>query len=155
MRKESVSVYSDVTGDIIEGNAVQATLTVRSKSVVLDIDGSMVDDELSSITLAEALERGQKVRGNKASGARRAGASEQSEARKFAQANGIKVGDRGAVRKEIMDLYAAVKGGANLEAEKEKLPEDLLEMEMDTLFELPDEVIESEEDAVEEDATEE
>lgn len=129
MRKESISVYSDVTGNLIEDNAIQATVTVRSRSVVLDIDGSILDEELSSITLAEALERGQRVKNTKTSGTRRARNSEQSEARKFAQANGIKVGDRGAVRKEIMDLYAAVKSGADLEAEKAKLPADLIEAE--------------------------
>lgn len=112
MKKESVSVYSDVTGDLIEGKVTRAVVNVKSKSYAVDLDDEKLEEELAGISLADVFTKGEKV---KAAGTRRrngdpAARELQKEARKWAKENGYDVGDRGVVSQEVIEDYKSAQG---------------------------------------------
>lgn len=113
MKKVSEEVYSDATGERIDGKVTAATVTVKNRTYSVDLDDGILDEELGKITLAEVFDRGEKVR-SASTGRRRttASQSDQAQARTWAKDNGIEVGDRGVVSKEIVDAWREAAGKA-------------------------------------------
>lgn len=112
MRKHEVTVYSDATGNVIDGPVTQIKVVKGNarNAFVVDLDGSVLDEELGKLTLAEVFAKNNKVKlDGKSEGPSRTQAStETTAARKFAKENGIKVGDRGMVHSDIVAGYASV-----------------------------------------------
>ena len=111
MKKESVSIYSDVTGDLIKGKVTRAVVNVKSKNYAVDLDDEKLEEELAGISLADVFAKGERV---KAPSTRRNGdpaaRALQKEARKWAKENGYNVGDRGVVPQAIIKDYKSAKG---------------------------------------------
>lgn len=103
MKKETVQVYSDVTGERLD-NPYPVGVIFDNKTIVVDIDGDNIDYDLSQLTLADVVRIGrvEQLRRNSA-------VSLTSElhrkAREWAQENDIEVGDRGMVPKDVLASY--------------------------------------------------
>lgn len=103
MKKETVQVYSDVTGEHLD-NPYPVGVIFDNKTFVVDIDGDSIDYDLSQLTLADVVRIGrvEQLRRNSA-------VSLTSElhrkAREWAQENDIEVGDRGMVPKDVLASY--------------------------------------------------
>ena len=112
VKKESVSIYSDVTGDLIKGKVTRAVVNVKSKNYAVDLDDEKLEEELAGISLADVFAKGERVK--VASTCRRNGdpaaRALQKEARKWAKENGYNVGDRGVVPQAIIKDYKSAKG---------------------------------------------
>lgn len=116
VKEHKTIVRSDVTNELIEkGKVVEASVVIRNKSYVVDLDGDRLENELAELTLARVIEIGRK---EKPAGARSAVKKERlresRRARQWARDNGIEVADRGQVPREIMDRYKEfVKNGGS------------------------------------------
>lgn len=108
--KESTTVYSDATGDVVE-NWYRVGVVFDNAIYVVDLDRDKLEDELKAVTLLDVVQRGRRVKkvGRNAHGS--LNAAMHHEARQWAKANGIEVGDRGMVSKEIIAKYHEAKGG--------------------------------------------
>lgn len=107
--KESTTVYSDVTGEKVE-NPYRVGVVFDNAIWVVDIDRDNLEEELKSLSVFDAIKRGRRVKkvGRNAHGS--LNAAMHHEARLWARANGIEVGDRGMVPKEVISKYHEAKG---------------------------------------------
>ena len=98
--KESTTVYSDATGEVVE-NWYRVGVVFDNAIWVVDVDRDKLEDELKAITVYDVVKKGRRVKkvGRNAHGS--LNAAMHHEARLWAKANGIDVGDRGMVSKEI------------------------------------------------------
>lgn len=114
VKKESVSIYSDVTGDLIKGKVTRAVVNVKSKNYAVDLDDEKLEEELAGISLADVFAKGERVKVASTRTRRRNGdpaaRALQKEARKWAKENGYSVGDRGVVPQAIIKDYKSAKG---------------------------------------------
>lgn len=107
--KQSTTVYSDVTGQEVE-NAYRVGVVFDNAIWVVDVDRDNLEEELKAISVFDVVKRGRKVKkvGRNTHGS--LNAAMHHEARLWAKANGIDVGDRGMVSKEILAKYHEAKG---------------------------------------------
>lgn len=107
--KESTTVYSDVTGKEVE-NSYRVGVVFDNSIYVVDLDRDNLEEELKAISVYDVVKRGRRVKkvGRNAHGS--LNAAMHHEARLWAKANGIEVGDRGMVSKEIITKYHEAKG---------------------------------------------
>ncbi|KQU35777.1 MULTISPECIES: histone-like nucleoid-structuring protein Lsr2 [Rhodococcus] len=107
--KESTTVYSDATGEVVE-NWYRVGVVFDNAIWVVDVDRDKLEDELKAITVYDVVKKGRRVKkvGRNAHGS--LNAAMHHEARLWAKANGIDVGDRGMVSKEIITKYHEAKG---------------------------------------------
>lgn len=104
-KEEVVTYVSDVTGDKVEG--VESIAIKRgSRFHVIDVDSAHADEELSKITVADAIERGRVETVAQHSGRNRR-AELHAQARAYARGKGIDIGTRGSVSNEIVEEYLA------------------------------------------------
>ena len=107
--KQSTTVYSDVTGLEVE-NPYRVGVVFDNAIWVIDVDRDKLEEELKAISVFDVVKRGRKVKkvGRNPHGS--LNAAMHHEARQWAKANGIEVGDRGMVSKEILAKYHEAKG---------------------------------------------
>ena len=107
--KESTTVYSDVTGKEVE-NSYRVGVVFDNSIYVVDLDRDNLEEELKAISVYDVVKGGRRVKkvGRNAHGS--LNAAMHHEARLWAKANGIEVGDRGMVSKEIITKYHEAKG---------------------------------------------
>lgn len=104
-KEEVVTYVSDVTGEKVEG--VESIAIKRgSRFHVIDVDSAHADEELSKITVADAIERGRIETVAQHSGRNRR-AELHAQARAYARGKGIDIGTRGSVSNEIVEEYLA------------------------------------------------
>lgn len=104
-KEEVVTYVSDVTGEKVEG--VESIAIKRgSRFHVIDVDSAHADEELSKITVADAIERGRVETVAQHSGRNRR-AELHAQARAYARGKGIDIGTRGSVSNEIVEEYLA------------------------------------------------
>ncbi|MET3959955.1 hypothetical protein ABIE52_006890 [Rhodococcus sp. OAS809] len=107
--KQSTTVYSDVTGEEVE-NWYRVGVVFDNAIFVVDVDADNLEEELKALSVFDVVEKGRKVKkvGRNAHGS--LNAAMHHEARLWAKANGIEVGDRGMVSKEIINKYHEARG---------------------------------------------
>lgn len=107
-RTEIVTIFSDVTGDKLD-DPEEVKVRYRGKTYIVDIDANNADAELEELTLARAIEVGRVERPKRR--ARRSTTTDvHTQARQWAQANGVEVGKRGNVSQDVMKKYLAAIG---------------------------------------------
>lgn len=119
-REEIVTVFSDVTGKEIS-EPEHVSIKFKGTTYVVDIDGSNVEEELATLSLAEAIRVG-RVEQPRRSTRRSARAQLHSKVRKWAREQNIEVGARGDVPEEIIQRYlkASAKSEEPLEEHAEQ-----------------------------------
>lgn len=107
--KQSTTVLSDVTGEEVK-NPYRVGVVFDNSIWVVDLDRDNLEEELKAISVYDVVKRGRRVKkvGRNAHGS--LNAAMHHEARLWAQANGIEVGDRGMVSKEVLAKYHEAKG---------------------------------------------
>lgn len=115
-REEIVTVFSDVTGkEITEPEHI--AVKFKGTTYVIDIDGNDVEQELATLTLADAIRIGREEQPRRST-RRSARAQLHSKVRKWAREQDIEVGARGDVPEEIIQRY--LKASAKSEEPLEK-----------------------------------
>lgn len=123
-KEEVVTYVSDVTGDKVEG--VESIAIKRgSRFHVIDVDSKHADEELSKITVADAIERGRVETVAQYSGRNRR-AELHAQARAYARGKGIDIGTRGSVSNEIVEEYLAAEERAK-QADAQRIAEEKAE----------------------------
>lgn len=119
-REEIVTVFSDVTGKEIS-EPEHVSIKFKGTTYVVDIDGSNAEEELATLSLAEAIRVG-RVEQPRRSTRRSARAQLHSKVRKWAREQNIEVGARGDVPEEIIQRYlkASAKSEEPLEEHAEQ-----------------------------------
>lgn len=123
-KEEVVTYVSDVTGEQVEG--VESIAIKRgSRFHVIDVDSKHADEELSKITVADAIERGRIETVAQHSGRNRR-AELHAQARAYARGKGIDIGARGSVSNEIVEEYLAAEERAK-QADAQRIAEEKAE----------------------------
>lgn len=123
-KEEVVTYVSDVTGEQVEG--VESIAIKRgSRFHVIDVDSKHADEELSKITVADAIERGRIETVAQHSGRNRR-AELHAQARAYARGKGIDIGARGSVSNEIVEEYLAAEERAK-QADAQRIAEEKVE----------------------------
>lgn len=109
--KESKTVYSDVTGEPVERSYPVGVLFDNAMHVV-DIDRDNIEEDLAALTLADVVAKGRIDKNMRRNSRTSLNAQLHSEAREWAQREGIEVGERGIVPQEILTQYLAWRDGS-------------------------------------------
>lgn len=104
-RTEIVTIFSDVTGDKLD-DPEEVKVQYRGKTYVVDIDANDAESELEELSLARVIEVG-RVERPKRRARRNTATDVHTQARQWAQANGVEVGKRGNVSQDVMKKYLA------------------------------------------------
>lgn len=145
---KSTTVVSDVTGEVLE-DPYRVGIFFDNVMFYVDLDRNNLVAELEQLSLLQALWVNNKVKGVRYRGL--PGNTKASlrqmlhhQARKWAEEQGLEVGRRGVVSKEIIEQYREANGVApldelldHLEEDKPEDIEELAEWEAEQAEQLP------------------
>lgn len=131
---KSMTLISDVTGEVLD-DPYRVGIFFDNVMYFVDLDRNDLVSELERLSLLDALLANNKIKGvqyRALPGSTKSSLKQtlHHQARKWAEEQGLEVGRRGVVSKEIMEQYREANGVAPLDHLLDTLEEDKPEAEV-------------------------